>query len=262
MNPELLDIRRKALSPTQAINDAWSSIGGDYWFYFGISIVAWLIAMASGMIPGLSIIIGPIVTGPLFAGVFAVFLAKADGEKKEFGAMFDGFKRFQPTVIIGLILSIPGILLQIYQLVALVSDITGMLNPDTREAVLQQSAFPPALIGLYVFMIVFGLTVGLLLFFSYYLIMDRGMGAVDAIKASSKGVIGNFGRLIVLIFLEGLLMLAGVLACGVGLLFVAPVLYLANANAYRQVFPGSNLPARDPNPPDPNVYGDSFGQIA
>ena len=214
------------------------------------------------MIPVLSILLSPIVTGPLFAGVFYVFLAKTDGEKKEFGAMFEGFKRFAPSVIVGFVLSIPGIMLQVYQLIKMVSDFVGLMNPDSRTDILQQSALPPLLIGLYLFMIVFGLTVGLLLFFAFYLIMDHDFGAVDAMKASARGALGNIGGLIVLMILEGLLLFAGALACGVGIFFVAPVMYLANANAYRAVFPRQDAPVANPNPPAPDQYGDAFGQMS
>ncbi|NNE66485.1 MAG: hypothetical protein HKN33_07950 [Pyrinomonadaceae bacterium] len=257
MTPDAIEVRKSAINPTGCISDAWESIKEDYWFYFGVAIVFGLITMAVGMIPVIGIFAGPAVTGPLMAGVYSIFLAKADGEKKEFGDMFDGFKKFGPNLVVGIILSIPGILLAIYQLYSVATDLAIIMNPDAG-GIADRPAFPPVLIGLYLFMVLFGLTAGLLLYFSYFLIMEHDLGAVDAMKLSAKGALGNIGGLIVLIILSGLLMFAGALACLVGILFVIPVIYLATANAYRSVYPEARSVQQLHVPPSPDQYG--FGQ--
>jgi len=254
MNIDQIEFRNGAIDPTKCIGEAWNTIGPNYWFLFGVSIVAMLLAFVSGLIPLVSIILGPLITGPLFAGVYWVYLAHADGEKKEFGAIFDGFKKFGPNAIVGFILAIPGILMQIYQLTTTIAQLAVIFGGGSLEELSRQPTFTPILIGLYIFMIVFGLTVGLLLFFSYLLIMDFDLGAVDAMKLSSRAALGNFGGLFVLIILEGLLMFAGALACFVGIFFMMPVIILATVYAYRSVFPREDSVARDMNPPSPDQY--------
>lgn len=258
MNADQIEFRTGVIEPVQCVSDAWSSVGANYWFLFGVSIVAALIAFASGLIPVLSIILGALITGPLFAGVYSVYLAEADNEKKEFGAMFDGFKKFGATVVVGFILAFPGILLQIYQLTTTIAQLAILFGGGSMEEAANQPAFPPVLIALYLFLIVFGLTVGLLLFFSYWLIMDHDLGAFDAMKLSSRAALANPGGVLLVAILQGLLLIAGALACGVGILFILPVVYLTGAITYRQVFPRTGGVTREFNPPSPDQY--QFGQ--
>ncbi len=257
MNVNQIEFKAGTINAGDCVTNAWQDIREDYWFYFGVSIVAWLISFASGMIPVLSIIIAPIIGGPLFAGVFAVFLAKADGEKKEFGGLFDGFKKFLPAMIVGLVLSIPGILLQVYQLVMTIRQFVAIFSGGMSPETLSRDPFPTLVIGLYVFLLVYGLTVGLLLFFSLFLIMDHGLNARDAITLSARAAYANLGGLILLVIIEGLLLIAGALACLLGIFFIMPMVYLVSANAYRQVFPRAGSRAQPVlTPPSPDVYAD------
>ncbi len=258
MNANQIEFRSSAIEPTKCVSEAWTTISSNYWLLFGVSMVGAILMFASGAIPVLGIVLGPLVSGPMLAGVYSVFLAQADGEKKDFGAMFDGFKKFGATVIVSFILAIPGILLQIYQLSEMIAQLSVLFGGGSIEDLANQPPFPPVLIGLYIFLLVFSLTVGLLLFFSYWLIMDHGLGAGEAIKLSSKAALENFGGLLLLVILEGLLMIAGALACLIGIFFMAPVVFLATAFAYRQVFPRKEALTKDLNPPSPDQY--QFGQ--
>jgi uncharacterized membrane protein len=78
------------------------------------------------------------------------------------------------------------------------------------------------------------------------------MAALDAIKSSFKAALANFWRLLLLMFLTGLISIAGVLLCYVGMFLAFPVTYGALAMAYEQVFglaePG-DLGANVPPPP-------------
>lgn len=68
----------------------------------------------------------------------------------------------------------------------------------------------------------------------YYLIIDRGAGIMESLRVSLEVTRGNAGNIFVIGFMTGLVNLAGLLACGVGLLFtlpftalLIPVMYLA-----------------------------------
>ena len=88
--------------------------------------------------------------------------------------------------------------------------------------------------------------------------MEHDIGAIDAIKLSVRAATSNIGGLILLFILEFLVALVGLLALCIGIFFVIPIIYAANAFAYRQVFPlieqNFNM-----NPPPPGAYGSSFG---
>ena len=97
----------------------------------------------------------------------------------------------------------------------------------------------------------------MIFFFAIPLILERDLGVFDAIKFSAKAAFSNLGGLIVLMILGGLVGILGVLALCLGIFVAIPVIYAANAFAYRQVFPlieqNFNLA-----PPPPTEYG-NFG---
>lgn len=95
-----------------------------------------------------------------------------------------------------------------------------------------------------VFMI-FTIAWGITFFFALPILADNDIGAIDAIKLSAKAGWSNFGGLLLLIIIEMGIMLIGLCALCFGLLFAIPIVYAANAFAYRQVFP---LPPNNQSP--------------
>jgi TonB family protein len=91
--------------------------------------------------------------------------------------------------------------------------------------------------GIYLLIIVVALVLGTLTAFVYPLIVDRKLGAIDALKLSVRAVMGNFFGVLSLMILSQLIILAGLMFFYVGALFVAPVIFAAWAIAYRRVFP-------------------------
>jgi uncharacterized membrane protein len=73
---------------------------------------------------------------------------------------------------------------------------------------------------------------GLMFSQSQYLVVDRDVGIVDALKLSIKITRGNKWSLFLLGLFGSLLVFSGLLACFIGLLFVLPLLYLFGATAY------------------------------
>ena len=95
-------------------------------------------------------------------------------------------------------------------------------------------------------------------FFAIPLAMEYDLGPMEAIKLSAQAGMSNIGGLIVLMIFQILIMLVGMLMICFGIFFLSiPLIYLANAFAYRQVFPwiGQNF---NMAPPQPNAYG-NFG---
>ena len=82
-----------------------------------------------------------------------------------------------------------------------------------------------------------GALYGLLIMFTFPLIVDRELSGVDAVRMSLRAARGNFGGVLGLTLLIVLLSLLGVLLCYVGAFLVMPLGYAMIAVAYRQVFP-------------------------
>lgn len=84
-----------------------------------------------------------------------------------------------------------------------------------------------------VLLIVPGLIAMVLFMFSTFLVVDRGLGPLDALKASVELTKGNRWPLFGFAVLTALVVALGVLALGVGLLVAVPIVGLATAYAYR-----------------------------
>ncbi|GEM_PF-423562 len=83
-----------------------------------------------------------------------------------------------------------------------------------------------------------------------YFIVDRNLGPIEALKASSKATEGAKWDLFLFGLLLGLINLAGALALVVGLFVTMPVTMLAYAHAYRTLAGGEKSPAESPETGD------------
>jgi uncharacterized membrane protein len=181
--------------------------------------------------------------------------------------MFKGFEKFVPLMVVGLIQAIPGVIFQILRFTVDFAQIMGGRGRSPLGGTFFQSGDPEFGLaqGLSVLMILLGIGFilfsivwNLVFFFAIPLILEHDLDVIDAIKTSVKGAFSNLGGLIVLMILGGLVGVLGVLALCVGIFVAIPVVYAANAFAYRQVFP---MIERNFNmsPPPPTAYGSGFG---
>ena len=60
MNADFVEFRRGVVSPMECIQEGWALIKDEYWLFFGISIVGFLIGSAFTIL----------LMGPMMIGVF------------------------------------------------------------------------------------------------------------------------------------------------------------------------------------------------
>ncbi len=257
---ENIEFKKGAVSAANCLGEGWNFIKPNYWLFFAMGIVNLLIVIIAGNIPYAGSIINIIVGGALTCGIYIALLAQRRGEKVPFSLMFEGFSRVAQTTLITLVGSIPGLLLGI--LIYLFVDLPN-LTPDPENVAEIINAFfdravavPLALSLLVTFFV--GIVFSVLLFFALPLVADRNASIGEALKLSFNAALNNFGGLLALLIFEILLLTAGALLCGVGILFVLPVIYAANIAAYRNVFPDA-APQFDNEPPRPDQYGGTYG---
>lgn len=243
---------RGAISPGDCISNAWNLVKQNFGLFFGISILGMILA---GCIPCVSLFI----SGPIIAGIYFVFLRQMRGEPVDFGMMFKGFEFFVPAMVVGLILAVPEIIGQGVRLSINIADLGISGRGGDGEAALAGGLLIFAL-GAGLFIIILGILIRVSLFFALPLIVEKKLGVGDAIKLSASAGWANFGGIFLLSILEGLILIAGVLALCIGVFFVLPIIYAANAFAYRQVFPHVEQNFGNFTPPMPNEYGTNFGQ--
>jgi hypothetical protein len=252
---------RGAINASDCIGSGWNLVKQNYGLFLGISLVALLLVAC---VPCVNVFIA----GPITCGVYYCFLKEMRGEPTALGEMFKGFDNFVPTMVVGIIAAIPEIIGQGVRLSANLADLgiksagSGSSGDFFQLGGEQQTILAG---GLLVFIIVVGtalflasIALRISLYFALPLIMEHKLGAVDAMKLSARAAWANIGGIILLSILEFLVALGGVLMLCVGIFLVMPIIYAANAFAYRQVFPynGQNFQTA---PPLPNVYGGTYG---
>lgn len=237
--------RRNAVEPIECINRAWALVKDQYWLFVGMCAIAILI--------GSAIPLG-ILMGPMMCGLYLSFFKKRRGEQIELGTMFKGFDYFGPAVVATLLHVIPILIIVIpaylffyvFFIISMAAQ-GGEPNPGAMLGLIGMFT----LFWIVMFFVVIIISIGFT--FVYPLLVDRRMAALDAIKLSFKAALSNFWRLLLLMFLTGLISVAGVLLCYVGMFLAFPVTYGALAMAYEQVFglaePGDIAPNVPPPPP-------------
>ena len=103
-----------------------------------------------------------------------------------------------------------------------------------------------------------GLIVAGFTFLTVPMIVEGGKGAIDAIKASIEVTKKDWIMFSIFALALGFIAQAGAIACGVGLLATAPLLFLSHALAYRDLvgMPGAQSEGQYMPPPPPPDYRD------
>jgi len=243
MSTPQIVFRRNAVEPVQCIKDAWALIRDQYWLFVGMATV--------GLLIGSAVPLG-ILVGPMMCGLYMAFFKRMRNEPFEFGLLFKGFDFFGPSVVATLLHVIPILIVvvpaYIFFYVSFVLSIAVQGNDPNPAAALGVMAMF-AIFWIVMIIVIIFISIGFT--FSYPLIVDRKLQAMDAIKWSFKAAMANFWRLLGMAILTGLLAIAGMLLCYVGMFLVFPIQYAAIAIAYERVFglADPNLSSDLPPPP-------------
>lgn len=250
------EFRKGAVNASECISEGWNLIKSNYGLFIGMIVVEIVIAIIGSLIPYAGSIINLLVGGALTCGIYMALLAQRRGENPPFTLMFEGFSRIVPTTLVALISALPWL---IFGAVAYTFIALPNFTPETVDpAMIFNRAFLVPLIAGYLAVFFVSMILHILLFFALPLIADRNASIVDAIKSSAAAGLNNAGGLIALFIFEILLIIAGALACGIGIIFVLPIVYAANIVAYKSVFP-DDAPQFNTAPPRPDEYGGTYG---
>jgi uncharacterized membrane protein len=163
-------------------------------------------------------------------GLMRVMLDIARGREVSTGGLFQGARFLLPTIIAHLLFAL-AVMLMAGVAAFLAAFMTGMMIGAVRArpavgvlVVLMGVTVAAAYIAVFIF--------SLRLSQFLYLIIDRDVGALDALQISFRITRGHVGMLFVLTILAGLINFCGMMACGVGMLFTTPYILLLMAVAY------------------------------
>ncbi len=233
----MAEINTGVISPVECMKEGWELIKQDYWIFFAISLVGMLIG-------GISMYV---LVGAMVCGIFYSYLQKIDGKPVVFDQLWKGFQWWLPGLIATIILVVPMFIVLGFIYAPFIA--AAVMGSKLSESELMGLLLGAVAIDL-VFIVVM-ICFHTLLMFTFPLMVDRNLGAFEAMKTSAKGVWKNLGGIAGFYGVAFVLSLVGALTCGLGTYFVLPIILAGTAVAYRKIFPKQN---NFQNPPAPNYY--------
>jgi hypothetical protein len=200
----------------RAVTDSWEACKRHFPLWFGVLFVAMFLTMLSVLT-----IVGAFVLVPVFVWGASKFLLNMLDGGPSFDDIFAGFKNY---------LSVLGRMLLLYVIsfgLAIVSDGTLWVGQYMKS-------LPVIVVGWLVYL---AFAIGLLPRFTFglFLIVDREMGALDALGMSWNMTRGRVLKLVGLAILASLIGVAGLFACGIGMIWTMTMSWVMYASAYRQI---------------------------
>ncbi len=228
----------------------WDLVKNNFGLLF---VTTFLVMLIEGAISGLASIpmVGPvfsilnlIIAGPLMGGLYYVFLQTGRSQTAEVGDVFAGFHKAFAQLFLGHLVPalLAGLCLIPFGIVAAITLVP--LIAQGQHGHMDPAALLQSLSGTSVLLIVAALIVCLIPMvylqtcwaFTIPLIIDKEMDFWTAMGTSRKMVNKHWWHVFGLTILIGLVNLAGMLACCIGVLFTMPIGFAALMLAYETIF--------------------------
>jgi hypothetical protein len=237
------EFRTGVIKPIECAKEAWELIKPNYWLLFAILLVGALIGAFTAYI----------LIGAMVCGIMYCYLRQIDGYPVNFEDLWrHGIGFFFPSLPVTLVIFVPTLIWivvlfsTLYLPIILAAVMGDRLNGDEMMGFLGGAFLVDSVVA------IFMICIHTLLTFSFPLIVDRGLTGFTPAVVSAKAVWGNLKGICGLIGVNFVLVLAGELACGIGLYLVMPLIMATSLVAYRKIFPAASSP--NLNPPPPKAY--------
>ncbi len=208
-------------------------VRGQYWPLVAVCGVGTLLGGLAPM---------GILMGPMMCGIYLCFFRRMAGGLVGLELLFSGFDHFVQSLVASLILF--GVSLLVVTPAVVLMFAAGLIGVSSIDQPGPGSLVPAAiLLVVALLFVILALAVGPFFLFVYPLIVDRGLDAVPAIKASFRAVGANLWGVSLVLLLTGGLWVVAALLCYVPVFLVAPLCFATLASAYRRIFPERRIPA-------------------
>lgn len=236
----VIESKSSAIDAIACFRDGFAAIKPHYATFLAMILIQFIVSALANFVPFIGTVLGSAVSATLICGIFIALLSTFRGQAPAITKMFEGFSRFLPCVVFMLIQTIPFVIVAfvLIQSGTLPESFTSgtdqNLTPEQITEIITAIGAP--LIGAYAAAFVVSLGIKALLYFAVPLVAEHNLGAGSAIALSIEAFRKNAGGVLLVILLQTLLMIAGALLFLIGMFFLAPIFYAAEAMAYRQVF--------------------------
>jgi len=184
--------------------------------------------------PTIANLVLPFISVPLFGGYMLLIRAAMERQRFDFSKLFDGFSK-QNLLVNLLIIAVPSAILGLLQVLLVKVGLAILTLP----------------------LIVLMIAYALITMLAVPRVLFAGRDGVTALKEAVPATIQNIVPLIVYFLIATVVLLLGVLAFIVGVLFAAPLVYGVVIRMHDEIFGHSSalsLPPAAPPPPPP-VFG-------
>ncbi len=233
------EVKKVNIGPIACYQEAYEFLKNDYATFWALTIVGTFIGNAVPIV----------LQGPMYCGLTMCFIAKRRMEHFDFNLMFRGFDYFGKSIVgvlcsfgVQMVLFLPIAFFYIGIFVSLIA----WQQSNNNIMVIPIILFYLAAISYSIVVTNLGFT---LTFFTCCLMVDRQMDSLDAFKIAFHSIRKNLWQLVLHALIGTGVYLAGMMACGIGLLFLIPLIVTAEYMAYEKVF---GLSGRSPHEPTPS----------
>lgn len=201
------------------LSEGWTLTWANFPLWLGAGLVWYLASLLAAMtLLGIPLVL-PVLT---WGGV--LFLLNMVDRRAALRDVFAGFSSYGSVLLTMLALSSLLFLIALAgQSLQLFGALSGRVEVEVIGALIYLAWFIFVLLRIY---------------FSMFLVVDRGMGAIEALGASWAATRGLTLRLALLALLSTLVFVAGFLVFVIGVIPALVIVYLMWASAYRQIFGG------------------------
>lgn len=231
------EFKTGVINPVEVYREAWEMIKDQYWIIFAITFVGIVIG---GTVP-------LILIGPMMCGIYLVLFHKHEGRTVDFAMLFKGFDYFVPGLILAIIITVPLIVFIFAMYIPMIGVAIAAPKMDESEVFM----FIAGTLALEFVVALVMVCLHTLLIFSFPLVVDKNLSAIQSVKLSARAVWGNLGGVAGLFAVGFGVAIVGYLMLCIGIYLVLPLIIAASLVAYRKVFPGQT---QNFDPPPPNAY--------
>ena len=246
LTAEALLAREYRIDIGECLSRAWELFKANTGLIVGTTLVVGLAALAvygggtlvSMVIPFFNSLVQMVFIGPLSGGFLWFFLRQVRGERAELADAFAGFRsQFVQLMLCSIVQGL--IQLVCFLPMGMVLGTFGVLTIFGGGRA-EPGALGAGLLGLLMFFGVVGLAASIYVYtlwiFALPLILDKGLAFWPAMQLSRRMVSKRWWMTFLFGIVAGLLMFAGALACGVGLVVTVPLYYAMWACLYDDNF--------------------------
>lgn len=227
------------INPMAAIKDGWRLTKEHFIVSLGLVLAYMAISLLMGFFPTegfmgtITMVLNFFIEAVWTLGLIRIAVDVVDGEEPRFGAFGEVMPRLGHYIVMMVILAV---------IVLIPASIILAIGAATCGIALTTLAsFDLSLLStMWIWILlssVLAIYICLRMFFAPYLLVDRNMGVVEAMKTSWKASEPIQGKILAFLLLSILIVIVGFLCVVVGVFVSAVILIYAQAHFYRQAFP-------------------------